>query len=204
MTRGIVVRQLIVIITALLIPVVPFVIIGELPGDRWLSAFDEHALLFALTGGGLLALDILLPVPSSILGTLLGARLGLWPGFFATWLGLCIGNAAGFGLARFASAGLRDWLPPFPKTTTQVLVFLSRPVPVFAEAVALAAGATRMPPGHFLLAIASGNALYALVLAGNGAALLPGSIAGPGLVVPMLLPVVAWLAWRRLARPAAP
>ena len=72
-------RQLAIIIAALLVPIVPFVIIGELPGERWLSATDDDALRFALAGGGLLALDILLPVPSSIVATLLAARLGLSP-----------------------------------------------------------------------------------------------------------------------------
>ena len=37
-------------------------------------------------------------------------------------------------------------------------------------------------------------------LAGNGAALLPDALAGPGLILPMALPVAAWLLWRWLAR----
>jgi hypothetical protein len=37
-------------------------------------------------------------------------------------------------------------------------------------------------------------------LALNGAALLPGELLGPGLVLPMLLPVAAWLVWRALHR----
>jgi uncharacterized membrane protein YdjX (TVP38/TMEM64 family) len=193
-------RQLKIIIAALLVPIVPFVIIGELPGEQWLSGTDDDALLFALTGAGLLALDIALPVPSSIVGTLLAARLGFWPGFIATWTGLVIGNLVGFSLARFAVNHLRGWLPPFPETTTLVLVFLSRPVPVVAEAMALTAGATRMPVLPFLLACGAGNLVYAIVLAGNGAALVPDGLAGPGLVVPMLLPVAAWLVWRHWAK----
>jgi membrane protein DedA with SNARE-associated domain len=200
MKRDSLVRQLIVIIAALLVPIAPFVIIGELPGERWLSAVDDSALLFGLSGASLLAADILIPVPSSILGTLLGARLGFWPGFLCTFVGLLAGNLAGFSLTRFASRRVRDWLPPFPKTTTQAIVFLSRPVPVLAEAVALAAGATRMPLAQFLALAGAGNLLYAAVLCGNGAAFLPESIVGPGLVVPMLLPVVAWGSWQWLTR----
>ena len=74
------------------------------------------------------------------------------------------------------------------------------PVPVLAEAIALTAGATRMPPRHFLALSGTGNLLYAAVLCGNGAAFLPQSIVGPGLVIPMLLPVVAWGSWQWLAR----
>jgi len=193
-------RQLVVIITALLIPIVPFVIIGELPGERWLSAVDDNALLFGLTGSGLLALDIFLPIPSSILGTFLGARLGFWPGALFTWSGLVAGNLIGFGFARFASAKFRSWMPAFPKTTTQALVFLSRPVPIVAEAVALAAGATRMPVLHFFLLSAAGNAIYAVVLCGSAVTFLPDALVGPGLVVPMLLPVLAWVIWHAMSR----
>lgn len=193
-------RQLVVIIAALLIPIVPFVIIGELPGERWLSAVDEDALVFGLTGSGLLALDIFLPIPSSILGTFLGARLGFWPGLLCTWSGLVAGNLLGFAVARFASGRFRSWMPTFPKTTTQALVFLSRPVPIVAEAVALAAGATRMPVQHFFLLSAAGNAIYAVVLCGSAAAFVPDALLGPGLVVPMLLPVLAWLIWHAMSR----
>ena len=197
-------RQLVVIIAALSVPIVPFGIIGELPGETWLSSMDDNALLFGLTGSGLLTLDILLPIPSSILGTFLGARLGFWPGLLFTWTGLVAGNMLGFSIARFASARIYSWLPAFPKKTTQALVFLSRPVPVVAEAVALAAGATRMPMHQFLLLCASGNAIYAIVLCGNGAAFLPDALVGPGLVVPMLLPVLAWSIWRAMSRHEEP
>ncbi len=76
----------------------------------------------------------------------------------------------------------------------------SRPVPVLAEAVAFTAGAEQIKIGPFLLATASGNALYTLILAGNGAALLPDAFAGPGLIIPMFLPVIAWLVWRQLTK----
>ena len=197
-------RQLVVIIAALSVPIVPFVIIGELPGETWLSSVDDNALLFGLMGSGLLTLDILLPIPSSILGTFLGARLGFWPGLLFTLTGLVAGNLISFSIARFASARIRSWLPAFPRKTTQALVFLSRPVPIVAEAVALAAGATRMPIHQFLLLCASGNAIYAIVLCGNGAALVPDALAGPGLVVPMLLPVLAWAIWQAMSKREEP
>ena len=38
--------------------------------------------------------------------------------------------------------------------------------------------------------------LYAAVLAGNGAMLLPDAWLGPGLFIPMFLPVITWAIWR--------
>lgn len=190
-------RQLGTIIVVLLIPIIPFAITGELPGEQWLSAADGNALLFGLAGGGLLVMDVLLPVPSSIVGTLLGARLGLLPGFAAIWVGLTAGNVIGYLLGRLTLRRLRGELPELP---TLLVVFLSRPVPVLAEATSLAAGASAMPLPRFILACGAGNLVYAGMLAGNGASLVPGILLGPGIVVPMLLPMILWAVWRVLAR----
>lgn len=190
-------RLSLLILITLLIPILPFAVVGELPGEQWLSARDDNALLFGLTGMTLLAADVLLPIPSSIVGSLLGARLGFLPGFLCAWSGLVLGNLAGYGAGRLLLARLS---PALPRTPTLLILFISRPVPVFAEAVTFAAGAGRMALAPFLAASAAGNGLYALALAGNGATLLPESLTGPGLVLPMALPVAAWLLWRWLSR----
>jgi len=190
-------RQSITIIIALAVPIIPFAIIGEMPGEKWLSATDESAWLFALTGGALLMLDIALPLPSSIIGTLIGARLGSVPGFFTILIGLTAGHALGYLLGRLALSRVRAELPEIP---TLLIVFLSRPVPVLAEAMALAAGASAMPFLHFLGVCVAGNVIYAGVLAANGAMLLPDALIGPGLFIPMLLPVTTWAIWRWTAK----
>ena len=190
-------RLSLVILLAILIPVVPFVIIGELPGERWLSATDENALLFGLTGSGLLAADVLLPIPSSIVGSMLGARLGFLPGWLWCWCGLVLGNAIGYLCGRLL---LSRFAPDIPQTPTLLVLFASRPVPVLAEAVTFTAGAEKMGFIPFLLVSIAGNGIYSLALAGNGAALLPDAFVGPGLILPMLLPVAAWLLWRWLDR----
>ena len=103
-------RVAFVILLALAVPLIPFAIIGELPGERWLSARDDNALQFALTGSALLAADVLLPIPSSIVGSLLGARLGFWWGFAACFVGLMTGQLGAYAVARLFSArlGLQD------------------------------------------------------------------------------------------------
>lgn len=190
-------RSVLIITAALCIPLVPFFIIGELPGERWLSATDEHAVAFALTGAGLLAADALLPVPSSIVGTMLGARLGFGPGALAAFAGMMAGQVLAYAVSRWL---LRRRTGALPAAPTLAVVFLSRPVPVLAEAVAIAAGAARVSWPQFLLACGAGNLVYAAALALNGAELLAGSLLGPGLVLPMLLPVAGWLLWRAMHR----
>ncbi|MBK1702989.1 hypothetical protein [Halochromatium glycolicum] len=180
---------------ALLIPIIPFVVIGELPGERWLSRADDNALLFGVAGAGLLAGDVLLPVPSSIIGTLLGARLGLIAGLLWCWSGLMLGNLIGYGTGRLLLGGLGERLPRAP---TLALLFLSRPVPVLAEAATFTAGAERLAMVPFIAICGAGNLVYALALTGSGAALLPAGLAGPGLIVPLAVPALGWLIWRWL------
>jgi len=182
-----------VILMAMLIPIIPFAIIGELPGEQWLSSTDENALLFGITGMGLLAADILLPIPSSIMGTMLGARLGFLPGLIWCWSGLVAGNIIGYLTGRLL---LSRFVSDSQQTPTLWLLFISRPVPVFAEALTFTAGAEKMKFSRFLLVSMAGNGIYSLALSGNGATLLPNAFAGPGLALPMLLPVAAWLTWR--------
>lgn len=190
-------RLLGVVVVALLIPILPFLVVGELPGERWLSAMDRNAWLFGATGGGLLAADVLLPIPSSIVGTLLGARLGFLSGLVWCWGGLLLGNLVGYGAGRLLLGRFTSTLPTAP---TALVLFASRPVPVLAEAITFTAGAGHMAPLPFLATAATGNLLYALALTANGAALLPNGLLGPGLVIPMGLPVVAWLGCRWRAR----
>ena len=190
-------RGLLIIAAALAIPLVPFFIIGEMPGERWLSATDDHAWVFALAGAGLLASDILLPIPSSIVGTMLSARLGFAAGFLATFAGLMTGQIIAYAGSRWL---LRRESSDLPVAPTLMAIFLSRPVPVLAEAMALAAGASSLRWGQFLLACSAGNLIYALALALNGAELVSQSLLGPGLLLPMLLPVTAWLIWQRQRR----
>jgi uncharacterized membrane protein YdjX (TVP38/TMEM64 family) len=206
--RAAVLRVLWVLLVAALVPLVPFAVVGELPGERWLQATGS-ALGFGAAGAGLLALDVLLPIPSSVVGALLGGRLGFTLGFACAFAGLCVGNAIGYGLgrivpSRFAVGRAAPDAPAeraaLPAAPTLAVVFLSRPVPVFAEAVAITAGAARMRASLFFTGSMLGNAAYAAAMAGNGAALLPDGLTGPGLILPMALPVLAYLAWRALRR----
>jgi uncharacterized membrane protein YdjX (TVP38/TMEM64 family) len=193
-------RALLVLMCALLVPIVPFVMIGELPGERWLNSAGSDSLRFGITGAGLLSLDLLLPIPSSIVGALLGGRLGFVAGGLWCFLGLFVGHSIGYALGRLTprrwTGGAAEQLGQ--SSASWIALLLSRPVPVFAEALALAAGAERMPLSAFVGSVAIGDAIYAAALAADGAALLPEGTWGIGLLLPMLLPVAGYLAWRRL------
>jgi len=186
-------KILILIAIVLLIPIVPYLVIGELPGERWLSATDDRALAFAVTGGGLLTLDVVLPVPSSIVIALLGGRLGFFPGWICAWLGLTAGNLIGYGIGRLWPQKLALDISESP---TFIMLILSRPVPILAEAVTIAAGAMRTRLIHVFAACAAGNLVYAGALAANGSALLAVEWTGPGIFLALFVPVICWFLWR--------
>lgn len=102
----------------------------------------------SIIGIGLLILDVLLPVPSTIVMTALGTMHGIWIGTLLSLIGNLGAAAFGFWLGRSgngvldrflsaedrmaASAFLRDW--------GEVGIILSRPIPILAESVAILAG----------------------------------------------------------------
>ena len=186
-------RLALVILASLLIPILPFLAVGELPGERWLSALDANALQFGMAAAALLASDVWIPVPSSIVGTLAGARLGWWGGFLWVWTGLMGGNLLGYVSGRWLFARFG---PQIGEAPTLAGLLVSRPVPVLAEATTFLAGATRVRIVPFVLACGVGNAIYAMTLTVSGAERMPSGWLGPGLAVPLLLPVAGWVIWR--------
>jgi uncharacterized membrane protein YdjX (TVP38/TMEM64 family) len=107
---------------------------------------------------GLLALDVLLPVPSSLVSTAAGAMLGFWGGVASSWLGMTAGCLLGYWLGTRAplSADMERVARARNRYGDLALV-LFRAVPVLAEASVLFAGFTRMPRARFLRVTALSN-----------------------------------------------
>ena len=146
-----------------------FQVFGALEGQaRWLSA----AILF-----GALALDIFLPVPSSLVSTLFGMLLGVGWGWLGSFLAMNVSAAIGYWLGARGSALARRALGEaesalltgfFARRGPMALVAL-RAVPVLAEASCLFAGMARAPVGKSALALLLGNAAVSLMYALVGA-----------------------------------
>jgi membrane protein DedA with SNARE-associated domain len=177
----------------LLLPALPFLVLGEIPGARWLAELGDDELRLAAGGAVLLAADVLLPIPSSVIGALLGARLSVPSALAWTWSGLVAGNVIGYALGRWGLAWVRARLPA---DVTLVAVIVSRPVPVLAEAVVIAAGAARVPWAGFLAASMLANGVVAAAFVGYGAAVLPPHALDAELFGALAIPAIAWLAWR--------
>ncbi len=144
-------------------------------------------------GVGLLVLDVLLPVPSSVVGVMLGARLGWRLGFASCAAGLLLGHVIGYGLGRLAP---ERWAQGMALSPGWLGVLSTRPVPVLSEAVTLMAGASRMPFWGFASATLLGDLVYAAVLSSTGAALIPEGWYFTVLIAPLALIGAAFWAAR--------
>ena len=142
---------------------VPFLLFGE-QVEAWTEDFVHQAtdrpLLVGTVLGSLLAVDILAPIPSSLVSTASGFTLGFWRGTLASTLGMVVSCVVGYWLGarlgRPAAARLvgESELARLERLSPRLgdwVIVVSRPVPMLAEAAVLFAGLGRMPFPRFML-----------------------------------------------------
>lgn len=174
------------------------------------SSLRTVSVLAALVGIGLLVVDAVLPVPSSIVMVALGATFGVGGGLVLSVVGSMGGFALGYLLGRRSSGAVTSAVDADDVARGMALVrrwgvlaiVASRPVPLVAETVAISAGAFGMRPA----------AAYGAALAGTiGPAALfsyagwRGASTADGAAIFAAVAVVsalAWVAGRRLSRVA--
>lgn len=175
------VRWGLVVIAVIALVLVPFAVVGpsfEAAQEARLTEATDTLTVAGLCFG-LLALDIVLPVPSSVVTSIAGAKLGFLPGTLLSATALTLGHSVGFfvargigrrGLERFVGedevAKASGWLQ---RRRGALAVAVTRAVPVASEAVILLAGATRAPAARLLLVAGLANLGVAAVYAAIGA-----------------------------------
>lgn len=130
--------------------VLPFLLWGE-RAETWVAQFlrNESSLwLLAAAIFLLLAADIFLPIPSSVVATASGAFLGIGLGTIASAAGLTAGVLAGLLIGRrygrpacraFVGPQEYDRLERYFRSHGNLILVLMRPVPVLAEASVISA-----------------------------------------------------------------
>ncbi len=178
---------------------------GSAPEGRWITA---AAVV------GLLGVDLLLPIPSSVVMTAAGFLLGPWWGCLASFVGAMGGGFLGFFAVRWGGQAaferfvgdqeterVRAWFARYGTTA----IVLSRPLPMMTEILSCLAGLTDLSWRRFGLASALGTLPVCAVYAYVGS---QGSVDNPWPAVwgAVLLPALGWIVARRIAarNPAAP
>jgi uncharacterized membrane protein YdjX (TVP38/TMEM64 family) len=204
-------RSLPVVLIVLAAPIIPFVLMGG-SIDAWFarwSAAQPDRLSSALVVIGLLATDIFLPVPASLVSTFGGGQLGWLLGTAASWAGMTIGAVAGFALARWCGAPLaRRFSHAASLERTQALgerygpgvIIITRGIPLLAEASVLLLGVERLPWRKFLPPLMLSNLGLSLVYASFGDLAQQYNSTPLALAVSILLPVLAAFVVQRFWR----
>ena len=169
----------------------------------WLSSQGKWAAVAAI---GLLASDVLLPVPATVVFTALGIVFGPWTGGFVGTLGFSLGGVIAYGVcwafgekaARWL-LGERDFVQGHRLFSESGgwIVAMSRWLPVLPEVISCMAGLTRMPPAKFFVSVLCGSAPPAFAFAflghmGSDQPVLALAISA------IAAPLLWWLIGRRL------
>lgn len=172
---------------------------------------DERGPAAALIGVGLLVIDVLLPVPSSlvmiahgaIFGVVAGAALSLLGSTGAAVVGFGIGRRGGGLLSRVVPASERRRADRLLERWGTLAIVATRPVPMLAETTMMLAGASPMSWRRMLVAAVAGSLPPALLYALTGA--LAASFTNGALVfgVVLLIAGVFWWTGRRAERATA-
>ena len=140
-------RPLLILTLVLLLPVLPFLLFGEAL-ESWIEgiiAKSFSAWLVIL----ILSSDILLPIPSSVISTMGGVKLGPLVGSLASMVGMTVSASLGYWLARWFGRPLvrrlsrETDLERAEKINHRFgpgMILITRGVPVLAEASVLLTG----------------------------------------------------------------
>jgi membrane protein DedA with SNARE-associated domain len=200
-------------IVVLAVPIVPFLIFGQAGVERAIETWRENPpppLFIAAAVIGLLATDIFLPIPSSLVSTLAGWQLGALAGTAASWAGMSLGAAIGFALAQYFGQPAVAWLtrPGDLARTRQLaerfgpaLLVLGRGVPVLAEATVLLLGMHGMSWRRFLPPVLLANLGLALAYSVFGQIAERYQWLPLALAIAIALPVAMIAAFRAFAKP---
>jgi uncharacterized membrane protein YdjX (TVP38/TMEM64 family) len=177
----------------------PFVFWGN-PLEQRTSTLTDGDVAGALAAAAvvlMLAADIALPIPSSVVMVLSGARFGFVTAMSLSWVGLMLGCIAAYELGvRYGPRVLtrlvgREAAAAVADTTQRFGAFalmMFRAVPVLAEASVILAGASRLPRRAFLPAAAASNLVVAAVYAAAGRRSADGGSLAVAVLVTMALP----------------
>jgi uncharacterized membrane protein YdjX (TVP38/TMEM64 family) len=166
----------------------------------------------AVTIVGLLAADVFLPIPSSLIMVLSGAAFGVWWGALLAFAGSVGGEWLGFELARRYGAGLSS---RFVGDAAEVgrlnhlllkhgaaAVVVTRALPVVMETMSLVAGLSTLPRRTFLVASAVGTAPIVVVYAYAGAMSRETGSLVPAIVILVAVAAAGWVWYRAKVRSA--
>ena len=157
-------------------------------------------VIFALTA------DVILPVPNGITNTFAGMSLGWAISSVIVWIGLNLGATFAYTLGRFAGRPIAKKLvsnKEFEEVRASLKNFnvigliVSRPVPGFAELIAITAGLSKIPFRLFILVVSTTNIGVAIIFSGIGAAAIENDSLSLAFIGAIIFPAVLYFVYTK-------
>lgn len=204
-------RPLLLVTVVLILPLLLLAGWGESfmsLAQRWQEKPPSSSIL-AVAIVAVLASDVFLPVPSGPISTLAGSQLGIVSGTLVSTVGMSIGAAIAFALARrwgrplaerYSSPRQLEELEKSCREQGGWMLILTRPLPIVAEACALLVGALQMPWRQFLPIVVMSNLLIAATYAVLGSRAAEYGWLPAALCASVAVPLWATWWWQRKRR----
>ena len=168
-------RQWILLVVLLLLPAIALPFVGE-HFDFYIrqmqdSSWANDPVVVSTSIILILASDLLLPIPSSMVNTWAGGTLGVFLGSIVCWIGMSIGAWIGYLAGWYCgNAAVKRFTSDAEQEQTNRLILRSgiwallglRALPVLAEASVLIVGSYRMPSRKFWMVVAPANLVIAI------------------------------------------
>ncbi len=172
------------------------------------AVLNRGGFIAAVVGTGLLVIDIVLPVPSSLImiangalfGLVLGGALSLLGGLGSSLVGFWIGRRSTRLVQRFVPEDERRQADRLMERWGMIAIIATRPIPLVSETLSIVAGSTslrwRAMIGASVLGLVPGAAIYAAT--GVYAVTLESSVWS--FVVVLAVALMFWLAGKVLVK----
>jgi membrane protein DedA with SNARE-associated domain len=189
-----------------------------LPFALWEGRLEEmsrealqqtSAGLRGMVVAGLLAVDVLLPIPSSLVMVAAAIVLPAVAAFFSCFAGLMLGSGLGYGMGRWLGEPLlkrmageerRSSLSAWFARHGVAVIAICRPVPMLAELSIVMAGSARTPLVPFFFASAAANAAVAATYVALGSQVSDSWTFLVAFAASCLVPALGWLVLRGLVK----
>lgn len=165
-------RTLLLLFTVIVAVIIVFMLFGDRV-EEWTELVmlraQDNLWQIGFLVVALLVIDVVVPIPSSIVCTAAGIFMGIPAGTLAAWIGLTGTVIASYLIGRFATKpaeiviGKREFdiLQRFHQRQGIWLLIAMRPVPILSEASVLFAGISRLHPLPVLVVTGLGNIIVA-------------------------------------------
>ena len=177
--------------------------------NRWMATAGAGSALVMIA---LLAADLFLPIPSSVIMVLSGAAFGVLWGSLFSLVGSIGGEWLGFELVRRygrrASANLagEEELERLSRVFERhgvAVIVVTRALPVVMETMSVVAGLSTMTRSSFLIASLVGTAPIVVVYAYAGAVSRQTGSLVPAIIMLIAVAAFGWVIYRARIEPAS-